>query len=403
MKRAAFAIVTLTMLYLAIAGSAKLLDLVGFGLSLRRAGVLPAPIVSWVIMIVPTVEFVVGLSWLLGLCRRAGAAAAALMLMLFTGYIVSMIAEGSTGGCGCLGGLVADVSWLERPWVALVRNGLMIVALGAYLVTGGTPGARARTAPADAPGRETACGRGFTVLELVLLVAMVAVLMALLAPQLSGARDRARMVATEALLRQHAQVMKGYSTDYRGYFPYMVNANVSLTVLRSEIAGARVACRYFDAFTRWHVALADAYYNGQIGASLFLEPARGALGDGPVLNTGFIYPCVFLAAPEYWDPTTRTAGIGQLGAVRDAQVLYPADKALISTDTHSWAGGPLRRMDTAAAFVDGHAEVRKADELLDGYSERFNPERWGGHTTGSAIGSTPLIHTVRGVRGRDRP
>lgn len=235
---------------------------------------------------------------------------------------------------------------------------------------------------------------GFTIIECLVAVGVLGVLFALSVVGLRGIRDSARHAASLSNVRQCAAAFSLYSADNADFFPFFTNdagGNGELTGGGYTVIGVR----YFDAHRTWHVALADAYFEGDLSADVFQtprtrEPRRIDAAD-------YLYGCAFIARPEFWNPQTRT-GPTQFGPTSTASVTFPASKALLSENPARLAAADA--FTVATALVDGSALMAPRRRWLNGYpygdgaqhipagAVHFNAHPW------------PL-HTLDGVYGRD--
>ncbi|MFW6060799.1 MAG: DUF1559 domain-containing protein [Phycisphaeraceae bacterium] len=62
--------------------------------------------------------------------------------------------------------------------------------------------------------------RGFTLVELLVVISIIAILIALLLPALQAAREAARSAQCQSNMRQLGQLFVNHSVDFKGYLPY---------------------------------------------------------------------------------------------------------------------------------------------------------------------------------------
>jgi prepilin-type N-terminal cleavage/methylation domain-containing protein/prepilin-type processing-associated H-X9-DG protein len=70
------------------------------------------------------------------------------------------------------------------------------------------------------PPKSTLRNHGFTLVELLVVMAVIAILAAMLLPVLSRARSDGKRVACVSNLREIGIAIRNYSSDYRGMIPY---------------------------------------------------------------------------------------------------------------------------------------------------------------------------------------
>jgi uncharacterized membrane protein YphA (DoxX/SURF4 family) len=134
-----------------LAGALKLSDPQAFANAVLAFKIIPAPsgdrLVVLTTYIVPWTELIAGVCLLLGLWARASALVIALMLVVFIGGIVSVLARpGMDTKCGCFG----KFEWPcgDKVGVCQLLRDLVMLAMAAFLVARG-PGRLAidRNAP----------------------------------------------------------------------------------------------------------------------------------------------------------------------------------------------------------------------------------------------------------------
>lgn len=244
---------------------------------------------------------------------------------------------------------------------------------------------------------------GFTMLEMIIIIALIALLIALVVPSLSGVRQRAQEAKALSDLRQHAAIFTIYTGEWNDRFPAFADPRATQTVLRTT--HGTVAFPYFASHNFWPFALSASYYQDASPSSeLFISPFAASSS----FSRQYTYACAFIARPEYWDISTRR-GRDQLGPTTLSQVRFPASKGLLSVEP--WGHGVsegvpvdapeigLRR--SLVVTVSGSARAVRIGELGPVVRSGDGTDRTlGGHT----IGWLPTgAHTQHGVDGRDLP
>lgn len=216
--------------------------------------------------------------------------------------------------------------------------------------------------------------RGVTLIELLVAIAVVAVLVSITIPAVSGARGAALRTETDSDLRQGVSMLASYASASRGFGPF-VEPPVSATgeigdFVRIELpTGGAVGTPYFAQTHFWHTALLARGYD-----------MRGSYWGG---YDAFTASQSFLADVGYWTEhgtQTRDAWAVQ----RLSSVTSPASKALLyRRATSDETASPI-------GFVDGHV----ARHARTGAGPWVVNQLWD-------FDSGPFATTRSGVRGRD--
>ena len=106
-----------------VSGLAKIADPVRTLLTFREFQLLPGSMEVFLAVYIPWLEFILGLSTLLGILHRASALLIAGLNIIFIMAIGSLLVRGIKVDCGCFG-LMADLLHLPdlADWKAIVRN-----------------------------------------------------------------------------------------------------------------------------------------------------------------------------------------------------------------------------------------------------------------------------------------
>ncbi len=239
----------------------------------------------------------------------------------------------------------------------------------------------------------------FTLVELILVIALIALLAALLVPSLGGSRRSARMTGTLSNLRHHGTIFAAYTAEHRDQFPALTDPLATYSVIRTPSGSIAVSSLYFGVDVFWWIGLAEQYYAGAWNGPLFRSP----LATSNIGPNAYLMSCTLIAAPEYYNPETRQALPAQLRPVRATEVVWPSQKGILVDGMvqrpdyiHSTRGD----LDAIMCTADGRAGLfSTARDILPQYGLGDGPDQqaYGAHWPSFL----PTTHTIDGVRGRD--
>lgn len=237
-----------------------------------------------------------------------------------------------------------------------------------------------------------------TLIETLIVIAVVAIIVSLTLPSLHGARVAAEDAVSLSNLRQHAAVIHAYSIDHDGFFPYLTDPEADTNIIRHD--GLTVVLKYFEVCAGWwHIPLAEAYYDGAYRSAVFVHPTtlREAMGGSPGIQTWYFASQCFLADPLFYDEATHR-GRSQWRPVRLVETASPSKKGLFVNYSFGLADGFRGRERVGCALTDGSATQVPYQSFIPPW--RGGP---GGLEGSDAQYPFPIIHTQHGVRGRDLP
>ncbi|MDQ7013123.1 MAG: type II secretion system protein [Planctomycetota bacterium] len=394
MPRIASVPAAIVMVVLGSAGLLKLADLNAFRNAIESWTAIPNMIRPAIVLAVPVFELSLAGLWFARIGPRLTRAAGLCFLIVTTSVYLGHAVFVEVPDCGCFG-LIAKAEASHRTAIFVVARNSFLIGLLLISMSAGRkrPVPNARCPQSTSPTVRT----GFTILETIVVIAIVGLLVSLLMPTLGQARQSAERLRSRASLGQHARVVSMYLGDWDDEYPIYADHRAMVHIIRSEHQVLTYR-RYFDVVTGWNVALADLYYDGRSRGDDFQRP--GTIAQfGPI--TPYKYSSAFLAQPEFWNPSTRT-GPDQWSGVRDAQVRWPSAK-VVFLDSLMWD-------QTARPADPNYASERNTDiSLIDGSARRVRRSEFtwpyvGGE--GSWRGSStdwgrPGLHTLDGVAGHD--
>jgi hypothetical protein len=234
-------------------------------------------------------------------------------------------------------------------------------------------------------------------------------LTALLVPSLVTARERAAQLSSLSTMRSHTAVFTAYGTDYRDQWPFLNNPLATYTVHRPT-PDLALKSAYFGQSVEWPAGMAPAYYNGSLSPSVFVSPLAPAdmRARAFSLHSSFVYGCVFVAHPEYWNPSTRRAPRAQWVPTAVGGVRFPDAKVILTDLAPTFArmvrNAPLPRVTNPVSFCDGHAALSSPDDRPPQSAQGDGPPSAEVISAGGHLGPhPPFSHTLDGIRGRDVP
>lgn len=393
---------------LCLAGIGKLLDSGGAIDDLSAYPVMPLS--AWsvppVVIVMSAFEVIVGAMWFDPRRRLLAELAMIFLLCAFIAVLAAQLTSANPPRCGCFGLLQRYRAFQADADSAVWRSAcmLVIVSLAAW---SRTPFRFPRTGARGVPKAR----RGFTLVEVLAVIALVGAILAMLIPALGHARAAAKATITASRLRQNGSIFLIYAGDHRGYWPCPINPRD--TVYRfsvPEIDFEYQSKAYFSMSSYyWTLALTSSYYGGKAFDPVWYA-AESQIPSAPEERTIFMYPCVYLARPEYWVPTSRE-GKNQYGGTRVDEVRYPTKKTLLASTWHVYRRSILchnpvthiSRCDMGPAPIpavmpDGSFHTTRYSDVLPGY-HNGDGEYIDGFIHG--MDHPPTGHTIHGVYGRD--
>ncbi len=210
-----------------------------------------------------------------------------------------------------------------------------------------------------APRMRRLCrGRRFTLVELLVVVAIIAVLASLLLPALVQAREMAMRVECKSRLRQFGIMLGFYVQDYDGYYPFMQVTSTDYTLVDQGIGGygASDSTDWRDSRIK-HFARLDYVNDRRMLNCPSSKVQHGSImADGYIRRIGYFQVGVGTtnSTPRILsDPTNSPFIADRVWMPFDQGFPSPAEGTSNYRWSHHTAGDP---QGANVVYADGHVE-----------------------------------------------
>jgi len=242
---------------------------------------------------------------------------------------------------------------------------------------------------------------GFSLVEVLVSIAIISLLIAITIPALGGARDRSREMGSAVNLRSIAQIFEMYTQNAKGLYPAAVPGAFYPDPNPNMGHGS---IGHWQSSNFWANLFLDDYPWAE-HEQMYLSPgATRDLRPAPVIVStvsSYRYSSSFLGHPKIWsgEPILSHEWPDLEQSVRQSMVRYPSAKVLMWDVELPTIRRSLRRdrfqnlmEKSPMVFADGHTEVRIPAEANKGATN------WAPY----AAHAHPYLHNTRdGVYGRD--
>jgi prepilin-type N-terminal cleavage/methylation domain-containing protein len=268
---------------------------------------------------------------------------------------------------------------------------------------------------------------GFTLLELLVVIGIIGVLVAIIAPALRGTRSAALQTVALANVRSVGQVMQLYSGEHdRNPFRGLGEYPGEMTQIFPDFEPEPYAASYFWYPRGVLIATTGHFEQAWLWPSIvvplsewpehwetWVSPRKDRplptaddfdlSGDNPIQDQISIrYSNAFVARPEFFSErrgATEAEWRRLLRATRPSEVRYPSSKVMLwdddlayRTDRSIERVDGLLDADTPMCFADGHAAARNPTGALEASDNPLSED-----------GARKLADTKEGILGRDYP
>ena len=247
--------------------------------------------------------------------------------------------------------------------------------------------------------RTTRITSAFSLIELMVVIGIVAALLAILLPVLSGTRDKARQTVGGSNLSQLGVTFALYLNTYDGVHPwhphdtmYAYNPNGSPSIGGSNpFLLSTLWPSVFHDIAPWHEHF-QTWVNNGVEHDPGKPWQRTTGGVTRSNNPSYHYVRTLQARPIVWDPTGGAlVSLDYHSPTRSSEMLFPASKVVFFDADRAYLSRPPTPSDPRSVLAgDGSVSERLDRDATPGVTNRL---------TGAK--ASPYHDTPNGVRGRD--
>jgi hypothetical protein len=347
-------------------------------------------------LLVIMTEIVLGVQMLFGRWDRPIRLVSLACVLFFSLALVPLALIRNAPSCGCFG-LFGSSS--NDALIGLVRNGMLIGLIVFFPRSSFSNSAELNRQSDLSNANAPASSRGFSLVEMFVVVVICATLISLLLPAISAARQHARGVKAAATQRELLTVLALYADDFKSSFPYAhTSGNPAMPAI---IAGFKLErTSYFGSGSVfWVNILGDGYFRAPAQmVSNPTEDARVNRSDGypeHMIRSEHLLSFTCFADASFWSDQ-YAASSASFRAVRHYESQFPSQKGVLLQAVNSYASGGKRFTSRVAGCADGSAFI--ADLTRTPSSLYVKRDEFGAYST-----CGPVMTTYRGMAGFDFP
>lgn len=173
---------------------------------------------------------------------------------------------------------------------------------------------------------------GVSLIEILVVIAIVSILLALAIPQLAKARAEARRLQSTINLKQLYVAMTGYASDESGCFPAAYS-----DTLYPWGPHLKISFPYWQVNRTWPGVIHD-YLPMHENPRTYTSPGSSQWGDLQRVGTSYQYSTSFVGRPELWSGRLASAGSEMEVAQRIDSVGIPPGRPSCGIQNPALAG-----------------------------------------------------------------